>query len=47
MRVVLDTSTLASGALSHAGSPPEAIMDAWREAVFVLVVSEDILQTAS
>jgi len=43
MRVVLDTNTLASGALAHAKSPAGAILDAWREAVFVLVVSEDII----
>ncbi|MFN8560027.1 MAG: putative toxin-antitoxin system toxin component, PIN family [Dehalococcoidia bacterium] len=43
MRVVLDTNTLASGVLAFAGSPAGAILDAWREAAFVLVVSEDIV----
>lgn len=43
MRVVLDTNTLASGVLAHAGSPASTIIDAWREAAFILVVSEDIL----
>jgi uncharacterized protein len=43
MRVVLDTNTLASGVLAHAGSPASTIVDAWREAAFILVVCEDIL----
>lgn len=43
MRVVLDTNTLASGALAFSGSPASSILDAWREAVFILVVSEDII----
>lgn len=43
MRVVLDTNTLASGVLAHPGSPAAAIVDAWREAAFVLVLSPDII----
>lgn len=43
MRVVLDTNTLASGALAYSGSPASAILDAWRAAAFILVVSEDII----
>lgn len=43
MRVVLDTNTLASGALAYSGSPASSILDAWREAAFILVVSEDII----
>lgn len=43
MRVVLDTNTLASGALAFTGSPAAAVLDAWREAAFILVVSEDII----
>ena len=43
MRVVLDTNTLASGALAYSGSPASLILDAWREAAFILVVSEDVI----
>jgi uncharacterized protein len=43
MRAVVDTNTLASGALAFTGSPAAAILDAWREALFTLVVSSDIL----
>jgi len=43
MRVVVDTNTLASGALGHDGSPPTAVVDAWREGLFTLVVSLDIM----
>jgi putative PIN family toxin of toxin-antitoxin system len=43
MRVVVDTNTLASGALAIDGSPATAVVDAWREAIFTLVVSDDIM----
>lgn len=43
MRVVVDTNTLASGALAKAETPPTAIVDAWRHGVFTLVISPDIL----
>jgi hypothetical protein len=43
MRVVVDTNTLASGALAFTGSPAGSILDAWRDGAFILVVSEDIL----
>lgn len=44
---MVDANTLASGALSHAGSPAGAILDAWREREFVLAVSKDILSELS
>jgi hypothetical protein len=43
MRVVVDTNTLASGALAFTGSPASTILDAWREDLFTLVVSDDIV----
>lgn len=43
MRVVVDTNTLASGALGRTESPPTAVVDAWREGLFTLVVSLDIV----
>lgn len=43
MRVVVDTNTLASGALGRTGSPPTAVVDAWREGLFTLVVSLDVM----
>jgi putative PIN family toxin of toxin-antitoxin system len=43
MRVVVDTNTLASGVLAYSGSPASSILDAWREAAFILIVSEDII----
>lgn len=43
MRVVVDTNTLASGALGSNGSPPTAVVDAWRDGLFTLVISLDIM----
>lgn len=47
MRVVLDTNTLASGALAFIGSPASAILDAWRETAFTLVVTDAIVAELS
>jgi len=43
LRVVLDTNVLVSSLLSSRGAPAE-VMDAWREARFVLLMSPSILR---
>ncbi len=41
---VVDTNVLASGFVSHdPDSPPVQVVDAWREHLYSLVVSEHIL----
>jgi putative PIN family toxin of toxin-antitoxin system len=44
IRAVLDTNVLVSGLLRHrSGSPPVAIIEAWREGHFELVTSREII----